>query len=67
MEVTLFNKNYMNLSPNDGYLFMQRLKARCYKFNGDFSLLWHNHFFDQKIYKKIYKKIIKKNLEIKDD
>ncbi len=59
MEVTLFNKNYMNLSSDEGYLFMQKMKERCYQFNGDFSLLWHNHFFDKKIYKEIYKKVIK--------
>jgi hypothetical protein len=45
IEVTAIDEGYiMNLSvENDSdWQLMQQYRQRCYLFNGDFTLLWHN-------------------------
>ena len=41
MDVT-FNINYMNLNSEDTYNYIVDLKRECQKYNGNFTLLWHN-------------------------
>jgi hypothetical protein len=56
MEGTIFS--YMNLSYETGLEKMCQLKDVCRKYNGIFTLLWHNSHFQKKEYFKIYKKVI---------
>jgi hypothetical protein len=42
MEVTLFDREYLGLAAEQAYDRIVRLAAICRRFNGTFSLLWHN-------------------------
>ncbi|USG67135.1 polysaccharide deacetylase family protein [Brevibacillus ruminantium] len=43
MEITVLEKIYMNLSREKAREEIEKLKARCRKYNGNFTLLWHNN------------------------
>jgi len=52
MDGTLFN--YMKLKPEEVLNKIELIKFQCYKYKGDFTLLWHNSQIDTlKIYKEI--------------
>jgi hypothetical protein len=59
MDCTLTAKRYMNLSMKEALEKALLLKSECRKYNGIFSLLWHNTEFadDEKI--KLYMEIIR--------
>ena len=42
MECTLLERQYMNMDRDAAADYMQMLKRRCQKYQGDFTLLWHN-------------------------
>ena len=58
MESTVIAERYMNLGYTDEALdLMQRLRERCHRLGGDFTLLWHNSHFrhpqDQVFYRAL--------------
>lgn len=60
MDVSLFNKNYMNLNFNDALEQCKSLISEIIKFNGIFTVLWHNNSFSP--YKYGYRKRFIQNL-----
>jgi hypothetical protein len=58
MDGTLFSKQYMNLDEKTGADCAQQLKEMCRQFNGTFSLLWHNSFFQNSWAKSVYRELI---------
>ena len=60
MDVSLFEKDYMSLKFDDSALkLINKIKKRCYRVNGNFTILWHNNIFPNDKSKEIYKEIIK--------
>lgn len=58
MESTIIGM--MALGCSDEALdLMQRYKRICHQFDGDFTLLWHNSYFENSAAKEVYCKIIK--------
>ena len=59
METTIFSPEYMNIDNlNLAYDLLDDLKSKCYMYNGDFTLLWHN-FFSSNEHKYLYQNIIR--------
>lgn len=59
MECTVIDDSYMGLGYSEEVLeVMQDLKQKCFKYNGNFSLLWHNNHLKTKQYKTILERII---------
>lgn len=57
MEQSVFG--YMGCSyGDDGLAVIKLLKERCYQFDGDFTLLWHNNQFPSKESMNFYETII---------
>ena len=60
MECSVIDKRYMNLGTgNRAYSVLAQLKESCQRYNGDFTLLWHNDRFVDKAEKQLYQEIIK--------
>ncbi|AEX85652.1 hypothetical protein Marpi_1248 [Marinitoga piezophila KA3] len=62
MEGTLQNKNYMNLTPDDGFNKIKKMIDKIEKYNGIFTFLWHNSSFytiDWKDWEWIYVESVK--------
>jgi hypothetical protein len=55
MECTILSKN----NKKESLKKLKTLKKTCEKYNGDFTLLWHNSFFHKKNCSDLYKEIIK--------
>ena len=60
MEGSVLGEPYMNLSGQEAYGCMHKLKQRCRMFNGDFTLLWHNSSFDTRQMWEMYENMIAK-------
>lgn len=59
MECSVLDDKYMNLDSDEAFNYMAKLKKTCRKYNGTFSLLWHNsRLIDQKEI-ELYKAIVK--------
>ena len=58
MECSIFDENNRSISIANTHLF--KIKERCLKVNGTFNILWHNNFFEKKVYKKIFETVIRK-------
>lgn len=59
MECTIINNMYMGLGYSQEALkVMKDLKQKCFKYNGNFSLLWHNSHFKTKDDKKMFEEIV---------
>lgn len=59
MECTVIDKSYMGLGyTEEASNTMKELKSTCKKYNGIFSLLWHNSHFKNLEDKKMFKEII---------
>lgn len=54
MDVSLFNKNYMHLDVDEAFEQSKELISEIIKFNGIFTVLWHNNSFSP--YKFGYRK-----------
>ncbi|MCT7405743.1 polysaccharide deacetylase family protein [Aliarcobacter cryaerophilus] len=60
MECTIIDDMYMGLGYSEEALqVMKELKQKCFKYNGNFSLLWHNSHFCSKDDKKMFEEIVK--------
>jgi len=60
MECSVIDDFYMGLGYSEEALqTMKELKQKCFKYNGNFSLLWHNSHFKTREDKKIFEEIVK--------
>ena len=51
MDTTLQSQKYMNLTHNEAFIEIKKTISEVEKFNGVFTILWHNNFFsDHKYY-----------------
>lgn len=50
--------DYLGLSPTEGKVLIISLAQKCRRFNGTFSLLWHNNELDTKWKKNLYLEVI---------
>lgn len=59
MECSIIDKLYMGLGYGEEALqTMKDLKQKCFKYNGNFSLLWHNSHFKTKEDKKMFEDVV---------
>ncbi len=58
MEVSILEEEYMGLSGQEAMDYLNKLKHRCEKFNGDFTLLWHNSSFLNNMHWEIYESLL---------
>jgi len=61
MDATLFY--YRKLNTTDALVKMEELISEVKRFNGVFSLLWHNGYFDEKItpgIRRFYEKLLER-------
>ncbi|MCF8011591.1 MAG: polysaccharide deacetylase family protein [Clostridiales bacterium] len=58
MEGSVLGEKYMGLKGQKALEYMHKLKKRCQKFNGDFTLLWHNSSFTQTDNWLMYKSLV---------
>jgi len=56
MEATIIDPRYMALNKKDALKYLLKLKGKCRKLKGVFSLLWHNS--NLRGYKKIYSELL---------
>jgi hypothetical protein len=61
MEFTVLDQRYMGLGQNmkEAYDYIRRLKDTCRQFEGDFTLLWHNHRFASPVERELYEQVLK--------
>ncbi len=61
MEVSLFSKTYQNLGANlpDAWNMVENLKTYCQKYDGNFTVLWHNNNLSSDTMKEFYLNCIK--------
>ena len=60
MESSIISKRYMGLGYDSQSLeLFLKYKNTCTKFNGNFTLLWHNSHFNNTKDKEFYKELIK--------
>lgn len=60
MEQTIFNKKYMGIdNREDAFDLMKSLKDECRRFQGNFTLLWHNNMLIDARDKEVYTSILK--------
>jgi peptidoglycan/xylan/chitin deacetylase (PgdA/CDA1 family) len=61
MDVSVFSNKYMNYDYGaNAQNLILKLKSRCFQFNGDFTILWHNNNFPHDKAKEIYKLVVNK-------
>jgi hypothetical protein len=59
MECTIIDNMYMGLGYGEEALqVVKKLKQKCFKYNGNFSLLWHNSHLKTREDKKMFEEII---------
>ena len=59
MECSIIDGSYMGLGyTKEALQMIKNLKQKCFKYNGNFSLLWHNSHFKTKEDKKMFEEII---------
>ena len=59
MDRTLLDPMYMNLSHTAALDVARGLKNCCKQFNGNFTLLWHNHAFAEMNQRSLYEAILR--------
>ena len=59
MECTVIDERYMNLGTGEkAFSLMKSIKDICRKFNGDFTILWHNTRFVDQQEQQLYRKVL---------
>lgn len=59
MECSVIDDSYMGLGYSEEALqVMKELKQKCFKYNGNFSLLWHNNHFKTEEDKKMFEEVV---------
>lgn len=59
MEGSVIGEKYMNLNGQEALDYMLKLKRYCRKYNGCFTLLWHNSFFENEKMWEMYGEIVR--------
>ncbi len=59
MDASLLAEKYLNLSAEDALDVALSLKNECRRYNGVFSVLWHNNEFDTKEKRSLYLNILR--------
>ncbi|MEO0397681.1 MAG: polysaccharide deacetylase family protein, partial [Cyanobacteria bacterium P01_A01_bin.137] len=61
MECTVLDQRYMGLGQNieDAFDYIKCLKDTCRQFNGNFTMLWHNHRFASSAERELYEQVLK--------
>lgn len=58
MEGSVLGEKYMALNGEAALEYMLELKRRCNRYNGDFTLLWHNSSFGKLDYWMFYESLV---------
>jgi len=58
MEGSVIGERYMSLDGQEALEYIFELRKRCQRFNGDFTLLWHNSSFDMPRMWDVYASVI---------
>lgn len=59
MDTTVVKPRYMNLGVSpEAFNYMRDLKIQCRRFNGDFTILWHNDRFRHEIDRDFYSQVL---------
>jgi len=59
MECSVIDERYMGLGTGEAaFEVFQQLKTTCQKFNGDFTLLWHNNRFVNPVEQELYRALL---------
>ena len=58
MELTLLDREYLGLAAEQAYQRITRLAAVCRRFNGRFSLLWHNNALLTRARQRLYEAVV---------
>ncbi len=59
MECSVIDDSYMGLGySKEALQVIKDLKQKCFKYNGNFSLLWHNSHFKTEDDKKMFEEIV---------
>lgn len=58
MDQTILHPEYMGLGPEQAYETIRRLYLECRKYNGDFTLLWHNSQLVKASDRSVYRKLV---------
>lgn len=58
MDVSLFSNRYLGLNLKDAFDNMKSIKSECRKYNGDFTILWHNTELQTEDRKEVYQSIL---------
>lgn len=58
MDCTLQNEQYMNLNEQEAYYYCQALIDKVKQYNGELTLLWHNHVFDDFYHLILYPELL---------
>ena len=59
MDCTLQNEQYMNLSEEEAFYYCQQLIDKVQQYNGELTLLWHNHIMQDPYHQALYKEILR--------
>ena len=59
MDCTLQNEQYMNLSEEEAFYYCQQLIDKVKQYNGELTLLWHNHIMQDLYHQTLYKEILR--------
>lgn len=55
MEGTLLNPRYMNVGAEEALQWIERLASTCRRYNGNFTLLWHNSMLTTPELKRLFR------------
>jgi hypothetical protein len=58
MELTLLDREYLGLAAEQAFERIARLAAVCRRFNGRFSLLWHNNALLTRARQRLYEAVV---------
>ncbi|WP_322629719.1 polysaccharide deacetylase family protein [Halothiobacillus sp.] len=59
MECSVFSPKYMSHSEAEGVVAIEKIRRLCEKFDGQFTLLWHNSEFTSKRSREQYVRLLK--------
>ncbi|MUG87036.1 hypothetical protein GNP92_11845 [Paenibacillus timonensis] len=58
MDQTILHPEYMGLGPEQAYETIRDLYLECRKYNGDFTLLWHNSQLVKSSDRSVYRRLV---------
>lgn len=63
MEGSLLDSGYMGLTIDEALEVMRKLRNECKRFNGEFTLLWHNSSLIKKDEMDLYQLVVKESVK----